>query len=55
MANFEQKLSAASSEMFKSILEEMQNRKLSSVNFPLLLWGAVDTSDEGSVYSALEN
>ena len=55
MANFKQKLTAASTEMFKDILEEMQNRKFSSVNFPLLLWGAVGTCDEGSVYSALEN
>lgn len=55
MANFEQKLTAASTEMFKDILEEMQNRKFSSVNFPLLLWGAIGTCDEGSVYSALEN
>ncbi len=55
MANFEQKLTAASTKMFKDILEEMQNRKFTSVNFPLLLWGAVGTCDEGSVYSALEN
>ena len=55
MANFEQKLTAASTEMFKGILEEMQNRKFTSVNFPLLLWGAVDTCEGESVYSALEN
>ena len=55
MANFEQKLTAASTEMFKDILEEMQKRKFTSVNFPLLLWGAIDTCDKGSVYSALEN
>lgn len=55
MANFEQKLTAASTKMFKDILGEMQNRKFTSVNFPLLLWGAINTCDKGSVYSALEN
>ena len=55
MADFKQKLTASSTEMLKDILAEMQNRKFSSVNFPLLLWGAIDTSDKGSVYSALEN
>ena len=55
MANFEQKFSASSTEMFNDILKEMQNRKLNSVKFPLLLWGVLNSTEEKSVYSALEN
>ncbi len=55
MAIFEQKLTASSTDMFKDILEEMQNRKFTSVNFPILLWGVLNSTDENSVYSALEN
>lgn len=55
MAFFEQKFSASSTEMFKDILEEMQNRNFNSVKFPLLLWGVLNSTEEKSVYSALEN
>ena len=55
MANFDQKLTASATEMFNDILAEMENRKFKSVNFPLLLWGVVNSTEENSVYSALEN
>ena len=55
MAFFEQKLSASSTKMFNIILEEMHDRKFTSVNFPLLLYGVLNSTEEKSVYSALEN
>ena len=55
MATFDQKLSVTATEMFNDILAEMENRKFKSVNFPLLLWGVVNSTEENSVYSALEN
>jgi len=55
MVFFEQKLTASSTEMFNNILEEMKERGFTSVNFPLLLWGVLNSNDENSVYSALEN
>lgn len=49
------KLSSTTTDMFNDILEEMRNRKFSSVNFSLLLWGVLNSSTENSIYCALEN
>ncbi len=49
------KLSSTTTDMFNDILEEMRNRKFSSVNFSLLLWGVLNSSTEKSIYCDLEN
>lgn len=48
-------LSKTASEMFDDILKEMREREFESVNFPLLLWGILNSSMENSIYCALEN
>lgn len=56
MANeHSQHISKASVEMLEDILTEMRERKLSTVNIPLLLWGVLNSKVENSSYSILEN
>ena len=55
MAFEHSQLSKSATEMFDDILKEMRERKFESVNFPLLLWGVMNSSMENSIYCALEN
>lgn len=55
MAFEHSQLSKSSTEMFDDILKEMREREFESVNFPLLLWGVMNSSMENSIYCALEN
>ena len=48
-------LSKTASDMFHDMLEEMRNQEFEAVNFPLLLWGVLNSSTENSIYCALEN
>lgn len=49
------KLNQAATEMFNDISTEMRNRKIKSLNVPLLLWGVLTASMDDSAYSVLEN
>ena len=55
MAFEHSQLSKNATEMFDEILKEMRDRKFESVNFPLLLWGVMNSKMENSIYCALEN
>ena len=55
MAFAHSQLSKTASDMFNDMLEEMRNQEFESVNFPLLLWGVLNSSTENSIYCALEN
>ena len=55
MAFAHSQLSKTASDMFHDMLEEMRNQEFESVNFPLLLWGVLNSSTENSIYCALEN
>ena len=48
-------LSKTATNMFDDILKEMREREFESVNFPLLLWGVMNSRMENSIYCALEN
>ena len=48
-------LSKTATKMFDDILKEMREREFESVNFPLLLWGVMNSRMENSIYCALEN
>lgn len=55
MAFEHSQLSKNATEMFDEVLKEMRDRKFESVNFPLLLWGVMNSKMENSIYCALEN
>lgn len=55
MAFEHSQLSKTATEMFNDILKEMREREFESVNFPLLLWGVMNSTMENSIYCALEN
>lgn len=55
MAFEHSQLSKTATKMFDDILKEMRERDFESVNFPLLLWGVMNSRMENSVYCALEN
>lgn len=55
MAFAHSQLSKTASDMFYDMLEEMRNQEFEAVNFPLLLWGVLNSSTENSIYCALEN
>lgn len=55
MAFEHSQLSKNATEMFDEILAEMRECKFESVNFPLLLWGVMNSKMENSIYCALEN
>ncbi len=55
MAFEHSQLSKTATEMFNDVLKEMREREFESVNFPLLLWGVMNSTMENSIYCALEN
>lgn len=55
MAFEHSQLSKTATEMFDDVLKEMREREFESVNFPLLLWGVMNSTMENSIYCALEN
>ena len=55
MAFEHSQLSKSATAMFNDMLKEMREREFESVNFPLLLWGVLNSTTENSIYCALEN
>ena len=55
MAFEHSQLSKSATVMFNDMLKEMREREFESVNFPLLLWGVLNSTTENSIYCALEN
>lgn len=55
MTTSEVRLSQSSTEMFQSIMEEMRSYNFDSVNFAMLLYGILNTSEEKDGGSVLEN